>query len=71
MNSIDLKEFKEIFNYFLDNNKRLISEGKNPIAIGCEGESGIGKTSILKQIAQERNMTFVKLNLAELDEVGD
>lgn len=70
-NEINLKEFASIFNYFIDNNKRLIDEGKRPIAIGCESEAGVGKTSVIEQIAEERGMTFVKLNLAEIEEPGD
>ena len=71
MNTINLEEFEQIFNYLIDNNRRLVSEGKNPTAIGIVGESGIGKTSIIKQIAKKRNMTYCQLNLAQLDEVGD
>ena len=44
INTITLDEFKEICNYLLDNNKRLMDEGKKPTAICLEGEAGIGKT---------------------------
>lgn len=71
INTITLDEFKEIFNYLLDNNKRLVDEGKNPTAVGVIGEAGLGKTSVMQQIAEERGMTFVKLNLSELEEVSD
>lgn len=42
INTITLDEFKEIFNYLLDNNKRLVDEGKNPTAVGVIGEAGLG-----------------------------
>ena len=71
INTITLDEFKEIFNYLLDNNKRLVDEGKNPTAVGVIGEAGLGKTSVMQQIAESRGMTFVKLNLSELEEVSD
>lgn len=71
INTITLEEFKYIFNYLLDNNKRLVDEGKNPTSVGVIGEAGLGKTSIMQQIAEERGMTFVKLNLSELEEVSD
>lgn len=29
------------------------------------------KTTVIKEFAEERGMTFVKLNLGELEEVGD
>lgn len=70
-NEINLQEFKKILNYLIDNNRKLVDEGKRTIAIGCEGEAGTGKTSIMEQIAEERGMTFIKLNLAELEESGD
>jgi len=70
-NQISLKEFTEIFNYLLDNNKRLVDDGKYPIAIGIEGNAGYGKTACMKQVAEARGMTYVSINLAELEEVAD
>lgn len=69
--TVSMKEVKHLLNHTIDNNFRLEEDGELPIAIGIEGEAGIGKTSIIRQIAKERNMTFVKLNLSMVDEVGD
>lgn len=71
INTITLDEFKNICNYLLDNNKRLIDEGKNPTAVGIVGLAGVGKTSVIQQIANDRGMTFVKLNLSEIEEISD
>ena len=71
INTITLEEFKDICNYLLDNNRRLVDEGKNPTAIGIIGNAGLGKTSVIQQIAENRGMTFVKLNLSELEEISD
>lgn len=71
INTITLEEFKDICNYLLDNNRRLVDEGKNPTAVGILGDAGLGKTSVIQQIAEERGATFVKLNLSELEEVSD
>lgn len=71
INTITLDEFKDIFNYLLDNNRRLVDEGKKPTAICLEGEAGIGKTETVMQIARDREMTIVKLNLAEIEEPAD
>jgi ATP-dependent Lon protease len=71
MNSINLEEFREIFDYLVDNNKRLQDEGKKTSSVGLEGPAGIGKTAIVEQIARERGMTFIKLNLSQLEEIGD
>ncbi len=37
----------------------------------CPTESGIGKTSSIIQLADELNLNFVKLNLAQIEEIGD
>ena len=71
MNTITLDEFSNIFKYLIDNNKKLVSENKYPITVGIEGEAGTGKTSIIEQLALEMGMTFVKINLSELEEVSD
>lgn len=70
-NTISMSEVKNILNYTIDNNKTLEDNGKVPIAIALEASAGIGKTSIVKQIANERKMGFVKLNLAQFEESGD
>lgn len=70
-NYINLETFEDTFNYIIKNNRRLVAEGKKPTAIGLEAEAGIGKTSVIEQIAKKNGMTFVKLNLAQLDEVSD
>ena len=70
-NTISMKRVKSILNHYIDTNIKLQENGMFPIAVGFEGEAGIGKTSIIRQVAEERNMTFVKLNLAMVDEVGD
>ena len=70
-NEMTLNEFKEVFSYLLDNNKQLEDKGLRPIAVGLEGPAGIGKTSVIEEIANERNMTLVKVQLAQLEEIGD
>ena len=70
-NTISMKEAKTLINYTIDNNLKLQEDGKMPIAVSLEASAGIGKTSILQQIAQERNMGFTKISLHELEEAGD
>ena len=70
-NEMTLNEFKEVFTYLLDNNKHLEDNNLRPIAVGVEGEAGIGKTSLIEDIAKERGMTMCKINLAQLEEIGD
>lgn len=70
-NEMTLNEFKEVFAYLLDNNKHLEDNNLRPIAVGVEGEAGIGKTSLIEDIARQRGMTLCKVNLAQLEEIGD
>lgn len=70
-NEMTIGEFTGILNYLLDNNKKLQEQGQTPIAICLEGEAGIGKTSLVRQIAEKRGMTYRSLVLSQLEEVGD
>ena len=71
MNEITLKEFADIFKYIVKNNAKLAEQGKKTTAIGCTSAPGIGKTSIVRQVADELGMTCVVLRLAQVEEVGD
>lgn len=71
MNEMTISEFIDVFNYLLDNNKQLCCEGQTPIAIGIEGTAGIGKTTLVEETAHLRGMTYCKLSLSQLEEVGD
>lgn len=66
-----MSEVKKLVNYTIDNNIKLQEEGKSPVAVGLEATAGIGKTSVLEQVAQERGMTLSKISLHEMDEAGD
>ena len=70
-NTISMKEAKTLINYTIDNNRKLEEEGKVPIAISFEASAGIGQTSIVRQVAEERGMGFTKINMAQLEEAGD
>ena len=69
--TIPMDEVKNLINYTIDNNIKLQEEGKKPIAIGFESLAGIGKTSIVRQVAEERGMNIVKINMGQLEEQGD
>ena len=71
LNEMTISEFTDVFNYLLDNNKKLQEDGLTPIAIGIEGEAGIGKTSVVEQVAKKRGMTYCKISLSQLEETGD
>lgn len=72
MKQNNITQIRDLINYTIANNIKKQEEfGKTPTALNLIGEAGIGKTSIVREIAAEKNMNFVKLNLAQLDEVGD
>ena len=68
---MNIQEIKNTLNYLLDNNLKLVEEGKGKIAYNIVGEAGIGKTSIIQQLAVERGASYNRLNLSELEEIGD
>ena len=69
--SINQSELKEFLGHIITNNRHLQNNGKGPISIEVIGESGIGKTSSIIQLAEELGLNFVKLNLAQIEEIGD
>ena len=71
MNEMTIGEFTDVFNYLLDNNMEICEAGDTPIAVCIEGAAGIGKTSLVKQVAEKRGMTMCTLCLSQLEEVGD
>lgn len=66
-----MSEVKKLLNYTIDNNNKLQEKGFTPIALSIEATAGIGKTSIIEEVANERGMQCVKLSLHEMDEAGD
>ncbi len=48
LNSEELKNFMK---HIISNNQVIQKQGKNPISVEVIGESGIGKTSTIIQIA--------------------
>ena len=68
---MNIEEVSKTINYLLDNNLKLVEKGLDKIAINLQGPAGVGKTSVLKQIAEERGAKFTRINLAECEEIGD
>lgn len=69
--SLNIDELKGFLTHMVNTNKKLQVDNKFPVTIEVEGESGIGKTSGIKQLAEEMGLDFIKVNLAQLDELGD
>lgn len=69
--TLNTNELKSFMDHIITSNRQLQTEGKNPVAVEVIGESGIGKTTSIYQIAEQHNLDLVKLNLAQIEELGD
>ena len=68
---ISMGEVKHLLNYFIDNNRELQEQGERPVSLGLEAAAGIGKTSIVEEVAKERGMNYVSICLSQFEEAGD
>jgi len=68
---LNVEELKDFIKHMVKNNQHIQSEGKVPVAINIEGDAGLGKTSAIMQLGDELKMQVVKLNLSQLEELGD
>ena len=73
MNQVNLNidELQDFVGHIITNNRHLQAGGKKPVAIEVVGESGIGKTTSIMDMTQAHGLDFVKLNLAQIEELGD
>ncbi len=69
--NLNATELKGFVNHIIKNNRFLQKEGKQSVSVEVVGESGIGKTSTIVELAKENDLNFVKLNLAQIEELGD
>ena len=49
--SLNVDELKNFLSHIVGNNRHLQESGKTPVAIEVVGDSGIGKTSAIIQLA--------------------
>ena len=68
---LNVEELKNFIKHMVSNNQIIQKDGKVPVAINIEGDAGLGKTSAIMQLGKELNMQVVKLNLSQLEELGD
>ena len=60
--NLNVTELKGFINHIITNNRFLQKEGKNSVSVEVVGESGIGKTSTIVEMAEENKLNFVKVN---------
>jgi hypothetical protein len=69
--SLNVNELKDFLKHIISNNRYLQENNKPMVSTEVVGDSGIGKTSSIVQLAEELDLNFVKLNLAQIEEIGD
>lgn len=68
----DLQEMKSMIKFVIKTNRENNERGiKKRLALQFTGDAGLGKTSAVVQVCQENNMDLCKLNLAQIEELGD
>jgi nucleoside-triphosphatase THEP1 len=68
---LNVEELKDFIKHMVKNNQHIQAQGKVPVAINVIGEAGLGKTSAIMQLGKEMGMQVVKINLSQLEELGD
>jgi len=68
---LNSEELKDFLRHVIDNNQHIQTQGKVPVSVSVTGEAGTGKTSSIIELAQELNFDLVKINLAQVEEIGD
>ena len=68
---LNVDELKSFMGHMVKNNQYIQSQGKIPVTVNISGDAGLGKTSAILQLGEELNIPVVKLNLSQLEELGD
>ena len=68
---LNVDELKDFVKHIVNNNQFIQAQGKVPVTINIAGDAGLGKTSAILQVGEELGLNVVKLNLSQLEELGD
>lgn len=69
--SLKVSQIKSVLHHVINNNRFLQENRKKKNSILIESPPGIGKTSIVEQVASEVGLSFVKINLSNVEQAGD
>lgn len=61
----------EFLTHIINNNREIQKRGLVPVSVEVVGEAGLGKTTVIEDLAKNLGLNFVKLNLAQIEELGD
>lgn len=68
---LNTSELKDFIKHIINNNRFIQEQGKVPTALNVVGNAGLGKTTVVSNLAKEEGMQFVKINLAMIEELSD
>jgi len=68
---LNSEELKGFLKHMITNNQYIQKQGKIPVSVSVTGEAGTGKTSSIIELAKELSFDLVKINLAQIEEIGD
>lgn len=68
---LNIEQLSDFLRHMITNNRHIQGKGLNPAAVQVIGDSGIGKTSMTMALAESLGLHLVKLNLAQIEELGD
>lgn len=64
-------EISSIVEHIINNNKFLVEQDLQPLAVEVEGDPGIGKTTLLIDKAKKMGLDYYKLSMSQTDELSD
>jgi hypothetical protein len=64
-------EVRSILQHIISNNKYLVENELQPLAIEVVGEPGIGKTTLVIDEAKKMGLDYYKLSMSQTDELSD
>lgn len=68
---LKISQVKDVLGHIIKNNRFLEKQNKKKNSILIESDAGIGKTSVVQQVAKENGLGFVKINLSQIEQSGD
>lgn len=68
---INLDEARELLLYIINNNKSLQDRGQYPVSVSLCGGAGLGKSSLIDNLAKELDYNYIKLNLSMISDPSD
>ena len=68
----NIEKAKDFLKDIIETNRKNLSRGiDKKISVELVGDAGLGKTSAILQLANELGIQFFKLNLSQIEELGD